>query len=43
LKSERYFPQWSRLLSLARSLDARLGLGLAAIVTDMRERRDPDA
>ncbi len=42
LKSERYYPQWSRLLSQAHSLDARLGLGLAAIVTDMRERRDPE-
>jgi len=43
LKSERYYPQWSRLLSQARDLDKQLGLGLAAIVTDMRERRDPEA
>lgn len=42
LKSERYYPQWSRLLSQARELDKQLGLGLAAIVTDMRERRSPD-
>jgi len=42
LKSERYYPQWTRLLSRARELDGRLELGLAALVEDMRERRDPD-
>ena len=42
LKSERYYPQWSRLLSHARALDQQFGLGFAALVVDMRDRRDPD-
>lgn len=42
LKSERYYPQWARLVSRARALDRELDLGLAAIVNDLRERRDPD-
>lgn len=43
LKSERYYPQWSRLLSRARQLDRELELGLATIVNDLRERGDPEA
>jgi spermidine synthase len=42
LKSEHYYPQWSRLLSRARQLDQQLGLDFAALVVHMRERRDPE-
>lgn len=42
LKSAHYYPKWSRLFSQARKLDQELGLGLAALIADLRERRDPD-
>jgi spermidine synthase len=42
VKSERYSPQWSRLLATAQTLGARYRLDLLQVVNDMRERPDPD-
>jgi spermidine synthase len=42
LKSEHYYPQWARLFARARELDEHYRLGLATLVEDLRQRRDPD-
>lgn len=42
VKNERYFPQWSRLMSRALALDGRYRLDLARVVHDLRRRPDPD-
>jgi spermidine synthase len=42
VKSDHYYPQWSRLMSAAQTLGARYRLDLARVVNDMRERPDPD-
>ncbi len=38
VKDERYYPQWSRLMTTAQALDARYRLDLARVVDDMRKR-----
>jgi spermidine synthase len=43
VKNERFYPQWSRLMSTAQTLDARYRLDLTQVVNDMRQRPDPDA
>jgi len=42
VKSEHYYPQWSRLTARAKTLGERYGLDLGRVVTDMRERKDLD-
>lgn len=42
VKNENFFPQWSRLMTSARALDARYRLDLADVVNDMRARPEPD-
>lgn len=37
-KDKRYYPQWSRLMSQAQTLDARYRLDLVRVVNDMRDR-----
>lgn len=40
VKDARYYPQWSRLMATAHTLDARYRLDLARVVDDMRQRPD---
>ncbi len=42
IKNDRYFPQWSRLMTEARQLDARYRLDLSMVVNDMREHPSID-
>jgi spermidine synthase len=37
-----FYPRWAQLLSQARTLDGRYRLDLAAVVSDLRNRPDPD-
>jgi hypothetical protein len=43
VKNPHFHPQWARLMAAAKVLDARLGLGLARVVKDLRARPDPSA
>ncbi len=43
VKDERYYPQWSRLMTTAQTLDARYRLDLVQVVNDMRQRPDPES
>jgi len=43
VKDDRYYPQWSRLMALAQTLDARYRLDLVPVVNDMRQRPDPES
>jgi spermidine synthase len=42
VKDTHYAPQWSRLMKTAQRLDARYRLDLTQVVSDLRERPDPD-
>ena len=42
VKNERFYPQWSRLMSKAQTLDKRYRLDLLWVVNNMRRREDPD-
>jgi len=42
VKNELFYPQWSRLISKAQTLDKRYRLDLPWLVQNMRLRKDPD-
>ena len=42
VKNEHFYPQWSRLMSKAQTLDKRYRLDLLWVVNNMRLRDDPD-
>jgi hypothetical protein len=42
VKNERFYPQWSRLMSKAQTLDKRYRLDLLWVVNNMRRREDAD-
>ena len=42
VKNEHFYPQWSRLMSKAQTLDKRYRLDLLWVVNNMRRREDPD-
>ena len=42
VKNQHFYPQWSRLMSKAQTLDKRYRLDLLWVVNNMRRREDPD-
>jgi len=42
VKDEHFYPQWSRLMSKAQTLDKRYRLDLLWVVNNMRRREEPD-
>jgi spermidine synthase len=42
VKNEHFYPQWSRLMSKAQTLDKRYRLDLPRVVTNMQLHEDPD-
>ena len=42
VKNDHFYPQWSRLMLKAQSLDKRYRLDLLWVVNNMRRREDPD-
>ena len=42
VKDERFYPQWSRLITKAQNLSARYRLDLTWVVKNMRRREEPD-
>ena len=42
VKNEHFYPQWSRLMSKAQTLDKRYRLDLLWVVNNMRRREEPD-
>ena len=43
VKNQHFYPQWSRLMSKAQTLDKRYRLDLLRVVKNMRLREDPDS